>query len=1081
MQIPALRALVAVAVIHGTYQSGVVPVARPLLRQPSVSRTQIAFVYANNIWIVARAGGAARQLTQGTERKADPSFAPDGSAIAYTETVDGTPSVFVIATSGGAARRLTYHPAGDAVVGWTPDGSRVLFRSLRETFLGLSFVGQDEGLYTVPVAGGAAARIALPSGYDASYSPDGGRLAYLPHTPANALWSHYQGGRTTAIWIVRLDDASIVRVPRENSNDLRPMWIGGTVYFLSDRSGPATLFGYDTATKQVAPVLPPDSVDIATASAGPGAIAYEQLGSLYLYDLPTRRASLVNVTVGGELPEIRRHTIAAGPEIVAAELSPAGDRVAFQSHGDILVAGTAAGTDTAQNVTNTPGAMERDPTWSPDGQSLAYLTDASGEYVLRLQDRLGRRPVRDIPLGEAPSFYFTPQWSPDGRKISYYDVRMQLWWLDVASGTSVQVDRDEFEQPERGLNPVWSPDSRWIVYTKQLPNHLYALFLYSLDHRVATQLTDESADARYPAFDRSGAYLYFTAATNVATGIGWLNLSSDAVTESRSVYIVMLDPRAPSPLARGTRASGATRAGADSEADRRPIALPIEARDWNGLMSVRRGSIILLTTNPTGGHQTAYRWSFADRALTQIADGILGFDGGTPDERNTTFRLSGDGTRMLYLAAGHWTVAPTGGAPSGATRHLDLSGLRVAVDPRAEWREMYHEAWRRERDGFYDPGYHGLDIGAAAARYEPFLDGLATHDDWHYILAQAVRPLSVGHLFVFDPPPAEDARHGATVGLLGADYIVDHDRYRIARIYRNGGWDPTVAAPLGVRGTDVAAGDYVLAVAGKPLTAETDIYQLFVGTAGRSTVLTVGTDPSGAGARTVTVVPVSDETALRRLAWIGDNGRVVNRLSGGRIGYGYLPNTSGAGYTAFDRYVFSQDGKAGLVLDARYNGGGSIPDYMIDMLRREPYFVVRARHGSEMETPTGGSFAARTLLTNEYTMSGGDALSYMFREARLGPLVGKRTWGGLVGEFDAIPLLDGSIVSVPRAGLYGMHGKWAVENHGVAPDVDADIEPAAWRAGHDTQLERAVAVVTDSLAAHPVVAPVRPEYPNYYR
>jgi tricorn protease len=586
----------------------------PLLRQPTVSRTLVAFNYGGDIWTVPRSGGTARRITAGggNGEARDPHFSPDGTLIAFTGVYDNNADVYVVPADGGVPTRLTYHPDRDEVVGWTPDGSRILFRSTRSSF------SRFTRLYTVSKEGGPATEVALPRGSYGSFSPDGKQLAYVPIDMANEIWKRYRGGETTPIWVASLSDASIAQVPRDNSNDNTPMWIAGAVYFLSDRSGATTLFRYDPSTKQVTQVLTNTGLDIKSASAGPDVIAYEQFGSLFLFDPATKASTPVTVTIAGDLPSVRPHYVPVGDRIGAANLSPTGARAVFEARGEILTVPADKGD--VRNLTNTPAVMERDPAWSPDGRSVAYFSDASGEYTLQIAPQSGVGPTRSITLGDAPSFYYSPAWSPDGKKISYLDKRLQLWYLDVASGKSTRVDADTYEAPWRSLNPSWSPDSRWLAYTKVLPNHFHAVELYSLETGKATQLTDGMSDARYAAFDRGGEYLYFAASTDAGPAAGWLDMSSYSHPTTRGLYVVVLRNDKPSPLvplsdeekvdsvAAAAKTDSVKPKSAAPAAppvgvridlagiDQRILPLPIGVRRWSGVVPGAAGGVFLLET-----------------------------------------------------------------------------------------------------------------------------------------------------------------------------------------------------------------------------------------------------------------------------------------------------------------------------------------------------------------------------------------------------------------------------------------------------------------------------------------------------
>ncbi|HZT57734.1 MAG TPA: PDZ domain-containing protein [Pyrinomonadaceae bacterium] len=1082
-----------------------------LLRRPTLSRTQVAFVYGGDIWVAPRDGGEAHRLTAGAGIETDPCFSPDGTQIAFTGEYDGNVDVYVVPADGGVPRRLTYHPAADTVVGWTPDGTRVLFRSSRESY---TFF---ERLYTIPASGGAEVmtEVPLPRAEGASYSPDGTHLAYVPNMQWQAAWKRYRGGQTTPIWIADLSDSSVEKLPRENSNDFNPMWVGQTIYFLSDRNGPVTLFAYDTATKAVRQVVENSGFDIKSASAGPGAIAYEQFGTIYLYDLNSRSSKRLDISVAGDLPEVRPHFEKIAPRrINNAAISPSGVRAAFEARGEILTVPAEKGD--VRDITNTVAAAERDPAWSPDGKWVAYFSDESGEYALHLRDQSGMGEARRIDLGQPPSFFYSPRWSPDSKRIAYTDKRMNVWYVDLDRPVPVRVDSDIYELPFHTLDPAWSPDGKWIAYTKQLANHLHAVFLYSLEQKKSYQVTDGMSDARYPVFDHSGKYLYFAASTDLGQANSWLEMSSINRPFTRSVYMIVLDKSLPSPLApesddekvaaettpsptpsldasqtptaeavqqppADAKAQGAAKSAQKKlptvrvdleQIGQRVLALPLPARNYAGLVTGKDGVLFVAEAPPVvtgeedGVPVTVEKFDLSTRKADRFLEGVTALD------------VSFNGEKVLFQRGPQWFIAGTAQPPKPGEGALRLDDLTVQVDPRAEWRQMYREVWRIERDFFYDPNHHGLDIKAAEAKYEPYLERLASRDDLNYLFEEMLGELTVGHVFVNGGERPDVKRVG--VGLLGADYDVDRGRYRFARVYNGENWNPQLRAPLTQPGVNVRAGEYLLAVRGREIHATDNVYQFFESAAGKSVAIRVGPNPDGTGSREVTVVPVASERGLRQLAWIEDNRRKVDQLSGGRVAYVYLPNTAGAGFTNFNRYFFSQTDKQAVIIDERYNSGGDIADYIIDALRRPPMSRVTTREGEDYSYPVGSIYGPKVMLINEMAGSGGDALPWYFRKANLGPLVGKKTWGGLVGIYDYPELMDGGQITAPRIAIYGLKGEWEVENHGIAPDVEVEYDPKLVRQGHDPQLEKAVEVALDLLARNPPQQFKKPVYPNYH-
>jgi tricorn protease len=1057
--------------------------ARPLLMQrPSVNRTHVVFVYADQLWRVPREGGRAKLLTTEPGRVADCTFSPDGTRIALTAIRAGNQDVYVMPADGGQPRRLTYHPGPDGVAGWTPDSKQVLFYSTRSSF------SRFLRLFTVGLDGGLPAELPLPEATRGSFSPDGRRLAYTPLPRAFNTWKRYRGGKASAIWIADLADSRVEKIPRKDSNDFNPMWVGDTVYFLSDRDGPATLFAYDTHSRQVRRVLDNRGMDVKSASAGPDAIVYEQFGSLHLFDLQTGRARKLDVGIEADLPALRPHFVKAAKHIHSAGLSPTGARAVFEARGDVFTVPAEKGDP--RDLTGTSGVAERDPAWSPDGTSIAYLSDESGEYDLHIRPARGEGAVKKFTLGKAPSFYYAPRWSPDGKRIAYTDKRLNLWYLDLATGKSTLVDTDTVDNEVRTLDPAWSPDGRWLAYTKHLESYFHAVYLYSLESGKARRLTDGQSDARFPAFDRSGKYLYFTASTDIGPTAAWNDMSGFNHPVTRAVCLAVLRDDLPSPLA---PQSDEEKPAADKPADNKPAAepaavrvdwdrvgqrilrLPVPAHNYTGLLSGKEG-VVFLTEGPavpsmerenSVQSDTLHRFDLAKRQSAKLADGVA------------MVALSHDGEKLLYRQGERWLLVGSAAPAKPGEGALNTDAMEFRLDPKAEWRQMYHEVWRIERDFLYDPGHHGYDLKAAEKRYEPYLDGVGGRHDLNYLFSDMLGELTLGHVYIFGgDAPQEKAVKG---GLLGADYVVENGRYRFARVFEGENWTPALRAPLTQPGINVHAGEYLLAVNGHELRPPENLYRAFEGTAGKSVTLRVGPESDGSGARDVTVVPLESESALRNHAWIEANRRKVAQLSGGRVAYIYLPDTWVGGYTSFNRMFFSQVGKPAAVIDERFNGGGYLADSIIEFLRRPVLSYWSSREGRDKTTPMAGIFGPKVMIINEYAGSGGDLMPWMFRRAGVGPLVGKRTWGGAVGIYDNPPLIDGGSVTAPREAFWTPEGKWDVENHGVAPDVEVDLDPQAVRGGHDPQLEKAVAVVLEALTKHEATRPRRPAYPNYHR
>ncbi|HEU5457713.1 MAG TPA: PDZ domain-containing protein [Terracidiphilus sp.] len=1083
-----------------------------LLRNPSLSQSSIAFLYADDIWTVARQGGQAQRLTSDGEVVAGPIYSPDGSQIAYSAHLHGNTDVYIIPADGGIPRRITWHPEASIVAGWTPDGKDVLFSSHRLSYRGFNM------LFLVHADGSGMPRpLALPAGVQGSFSPDSQSIAYQPITKWEPAWKQYHGGQTTPIWIVNLKTLDLVKVPRDNSNDSNPVWVGHDIYFLSDRNGPISLFRYNVDSKQVTQVEPNHSFDLKTFQAGPGGIVYEQFGSIHLVDTASGADHAVPIQIHGELPRLLPHLARVRPdEIRNAALSPTGARAVFEAHGEIFTVPGEKG-DT-RNLTQTPGAAERDPSWSPDGKIIAYFSDASGEYQLFLRDQTGFAAPRVIDLGPNPSYYYSPTWSPDSKHIAYADKHLHLWMVDAPSGKPVLVDTRIYGSFGSNFSQVWSPDSKWLAYQRDLDNGLEAIFLYNTETRQSTQITDGMSDATSPAFDPNGKYLYFLASTNDGPSRAGIDLSSLNRVENSSPYVVVLAKDGASPIppqsddekvkdetkpedksAADAKSGDASQKKDETKDDKaaaadkdkkeavkvtvdldgignRILSLPVPPRNYLGLSAGKTG-VLYLAEGPAAGRpsdengpqiQSLWRFTLEKREPEPVLNGL------------DAFTLSADGSKILYARHGSWTIAKADELKPGSEapgKPLNLSGMETTIDPRAEWRQIFNETWRIERDFFYDPNLHGLSLPKIEARYSPYLADLGSRDEFTYLCTEMLGEINVGHMFVGGPRPHDT---DPKTGLLGADYTRENGRYRISKILGGQNWTPGLASPLTLPGVYVKQGEYLLAVNGRELHAQDNVFAAFNGTAGKQTVIRVGPTPDGKDARDVTVVPIANEDGLREIDWVEGNRRKVDELSGGKVAYVYMPNTGGGGFDSFNRYFYAQLNKQALVLDERWNQGGDIADYIVDVLKRFPLSAAKERDGKPIHDPVGAIYWPKVMLINQNAGSGGDAMPWYFRKADIGKLIGTRTWGGLVGIGGYPPLMDGDYVMAPRYAIYGLNGHWEVENHGIAPDITVDLLPKDVAAGHDRQLEEGVKVVLDELKEHPLTTPVIPPYPNYH-
>jgi tricorn protease len=1054
-----------------------------LMRHPTVSRERIVFQFAGDLWSVPRAGGDAVRLTSAPGPEGDPYFSPDGKTIAFTGTYDGNVDVYITPAEGGVPKRLTYHPAADTAAGWTPDGQSVIFSSsaLSDT--------DSPRLFTVGLNGGMPKALPFPSGTMASFSPDGKRLAYVAGWKWQDAWKRYRGGQAYAVWIGDMADSKVLEIPRKGWNDEQPMWIGSKVYYLSDVKGPVGLYSYDVSSRRVTEEVPGQGFDIKSATAGPDAIVYEKLGSIHLFDLSSKKSARVPIRIQADLREVRPAFKSLQNSISGGSISPTGQRAVLASRGFIFTVPASKGD--IRQITEEQGAHRRDPSWSPDAKTISWITDQAGKQQLALYDvQTGKE--RLVDLGDSPAYYFgagPSYWSPDSSKIAYNDNRNQLWILDVASGKNTLVDQTIYTDPNVSLAARWSPDSKWLTWARDLDSHMQAVFLYSLDTMKKTQITDGLSYARSPIFDRDGKHLYFFASTNAGPALSWLDLSSltNPVITS-SVYCVVLRKDLPHPLqpesdeetvktpppttppGEAPKKPEPPKFDIDLDGiEHRTIALPMPNLEYVGLEPGPAGSFFALASpakvNPLGfgGLPNVTKWTMADRKVTPFgsAAGIV-----------TTV----DGMKALVQGLGGASIVSTMAPFAPGAGALDLSGLKAKIDPKKEWEAMFHEIWRNEPMLFYAANLHGIDAEVMRKRYAPFLPGVASRDDLNYLFTDMLGEMVIGHMWAAggDIPGIQ----GVPGGLLGADYAFENGKYKITRVYDGERWNPGLYAPLAQPGVNARAGEYVLAIDGKELKDSNDIYEMLEAKAGKQVKVRLGPNADGLGSREVTVVPVGSEFNLRSKAWAEDNRRYVEKMTGGRAGYVHIPDTGGGGWTSFMRYYYSQSSKDGIIVDERFNHGGFINDYMIYEMSKTLDAVFTPRTGKDWPTPGSTIYGPKVMIVNQYAGSGGDMFPWLFRHKKLGPIVGKRTWGGLVASF-GFPTVDGGNINSPNCAFYNPHtNKWEIEGYGVDPDVDVELDPYLWRQGKDAQLERAIEEINRLLKNYKAPQLKRPPNPD---
>jgi tricorn protease len=1058
-----------------------------LLRQPTVSADHIAFAYGGDLWIVAREGGEARRLTSTPAVESDPHLSPDGRMIAFSSNRSGDWAVYVMPSAGGDAVRLTWYPASSYARGWTPDGSRILYASSRET----APVGYDR-LWTVSPQGGPSEMLPSPFGHRASYSHDGRRMVVDQISRWDVEWRGYRGGQNTPLVLLDLKTLDEVLLPNERTTDIHPVWLGDRVFFLSDRDWVSNIWSYHVETGAIEQVTRFRDVDVKTLAGHGDALVFEQDGWIHTLDPASGNVRKLDITIRGDFPWAETRWVNVSRNIREASLSATGKRAVMEARGEIFTIPVEHGS--VRNLSRNSGAADRSPVWSPDGAKVAWFSDDGRGYRLLVGTQDGLSEPRSYDIGES-KMAWAPAWSPDGSRIAFVDDRVRIRVIRLDTGEIITVDRDGLLGSRTDPGPVWSPDSKWLAYAKSYPNHFRRIVIWSLATEKSTPITDAMAHAISPEWDRDGRHLWFLASTDLGRAAGWANTSSMSASPSFGAYVSVLRADDPTPFTlrsdeekpggekkpdaekKPAEAKPDTK-GADAKSepaaepvridfdgiDRRIVALPMPVRRYAGLMAGPKGTVFI--SEFVEGQQGAVlqKFTLESREAKEFVRGV------------TRAAVSGDGSSLLFQADGQWRVVDTARPPEPGKGRLNVD-LQARIDPMVEWRQIFEESWRYQRDFFYDPNTHGADWEAVWKRYEPLVEHVRHRADLNYVIDMVNGELSVGHSFVSggDMPETASPRSAA----LGADLLADAGRWRIARIFTHESWNPTLRAPLDNPGLRIDEGHFLLAVDGVEMTDRDDPYRLLEGTRGRQTVLHINDKPDMKGAWTVTVEPIASEGMLRQRAWVEDNRRKVDELSGGRLAYVWVPNTGQPGVISFDRYYFSQQDRKGAVIDERFNGGGLLDDYMVDLMNRELRAAItnEAAGGAPMSLPAG-VLGPKVLLINMMAGSGGDYFPWIFRKLGIGPLIGTRTWGGLVASCAPYPMKDGGRVTSPCNAVFEPGASWVAENEGVPADIEVRVDARSVAAGRDPQLERAVKEALDAVAR---IAAPEVEIPKYPR
>lgn len=1085
MKIVRTLLLFSVLLVWATTLFGINTKDTRMMRQPAISANHIAFIYAEDLWVANLDGSMPRRLTIDEGVESHPYFSPDGKTIAFNAQYDGNTDVFTIPVEGGIPNRLTWHPGGDIARGFTPDGQNVLFASQRTVF-----TNRYDQLFTISLKGGYPTQIEIPNAWTACYSPDGSHMAYTPIYGAFKQWKNYRGGTYSNILIFSFEDHSVIKVPQPqgNCNDIDPMWMDDKIYFRSDRNGEFNLFSYDTKSKEIKQLTEFTDFPVLSATHGNNTIIFDQAGYLHTYQVKDAVNKKLTVGIATDLLELRPRFV-KGNYIRFIDISATGARAVFDYRGDIVTVPAEKGD--ARNITQTQGAHEKSPAWSPDGKSIAYFSDASGEYKLHIKAQDGKGEAKIFNL-TGTGFYAHIHWAPDSKKLTFVDNGRNLYMFDVASGSMKKINEDELYVPGafRDLFGDWSADSKWLAYYKITETNFTKIYLYAVDEGKSYELTDGLSYAESPVFDPSGKYLYFLASTDAGPVVNWFDQSNADMRMTSNIYVVTLQKETLSPFAKesdeekiedeadeDSKSSKKDKKADDEKKEEsvsvkidfdgilnRIVDVPIKSGNYHYLASCKEGELLYISRTSEGKSKRAmHKYSIKDREDKEVME-------------MDNYSISADGKKMIYSKGKTIGITAVGEKPKAGKGILNTAALQVKIDPLQEWPNIFNEAWRINRDYFYDPGMHGADWQAMKAKYEVFLPDLACRSDLNILIQWMCSELGVGHHRLQGRGEVMNKPQRINGGLLGANYVIANNRYLIDKIFGGLNWNPELRSPLTEPGINAEKGDYILAVNGKDLTADKNIFSYFENTADKIVELTIGKNPNYTDSRVVKVVPVKNESALRNRDWVEGNLKKVNEATNGQVAYVYVPNTANRGHEYFKRYFFPQATKKAIIIDERFNGGGQLADYYIDILLRPYQAHWNFRYGKDLKSPSASIQGPKVMLIDETAGSGGDMLPWMFRKFKVGTLVGKRTWGGLVGILGFPEFIDGGSVTAPNVAIWTKDG-FIVENVGVAPDVEVEQWPAEVIQGKDPQLEKAIEIILEELKNNPQEEPQRPDYP----
>jgi len=1047
-----------------------------LLRQPTISTTHIAYTYAGDLWVSDLSGNQTLRLTSTPAVESDPHFSPDGKTIAFTSNRSGVNTVYTIPVKGGEVKRLTWYPAPSNVRGWTPDGKKVLYASTRETA-----PSSYDRLWTVSREGGVSTMLNAQWGTKASFSPDAKQIVIDKVRRWDWEWRAYRGGQNTPLIILNLEDSSEKLLPNELTTDVQPVWIGDKIYFLSDRDWAMNIWMYDTKANELKQITKFKDIDIKSLSGNKEKLVFERDGYLHTYEVSSGKTTQLELEVSGDFPWARTKWEDVSKNVRSASLSPTGKRAIMSARGEVFTVPVEHGD--ARNITNNSAAAERAPIWSPKGDKIAWFSDVNGKgYQLMIANQDGLSEPVAISIKES-KMAWEPAWSPDGKYIVFTDDDVRIRLIDIEAKTIKTIDTggNNFERGDLGL--TWSKDSKWIAYAKAGANNFRRICIWSMADDRVRAVTNKMADAFSPAWDANEHQLYFLASTDLALLSGYVNTSvMGAKAANYGAYVVNLLKKDASPFEPQSDEEKAPKKddkkdakdkkeSKDKKADkpkkdkekldslmkidfdgieRRIIPLPMPKGKYNYMLAGPKGIVFIAESSPKGRTSNLHKFDLKKRESKEFVSGVRAAS------------ISADGNQMLAKMGSTWKVIGTKGPNGKGAKALKLR-LKTQLDRMAEWNQMFEEAWRYQRDYFYDPNMHGRDWDEVHKRYTPLVPFIKHRSDLNYVLDQVNGELSVGHSFVFggDFPKTD----WSSVGLLGADLKADGKHWKIGRIYTSESWNPGLSSPLDRPGMKVEEGNYIVGINGKEISNHQDPYMDLDGTAGQQTVLHINTKSDFKGAWKITVKPIYSERGLRQRAWVEDNRRLVDKLSGGRLAYVWVPNTSGNGFVSFNRYYFAQQDKEGAVIDERFNGGGLLDDYMVDLMTRETRACLtnEVPNGDPIRLPAG-IVGPKVLIINELAGSGGDFFPWVFKHQKIGPVVGTRTWGGLVKSSVHYRLVDGGGLTAPDNAVFDPdENEWVGENKGITPTIEVRQDAQSLNKGIDPQLERAVKEVLSRL------------------